>query len=620
MKRSWKVIIPLLLVLVLVLTSCGKKVEQEPPISKEEEVSQQPEDKADQKQDEPAVGVGEIVLPHPMTVKKDGATVGGTLNVAIVTDTPFEGIFNEFLSSNAVDSQLAEPLQSGFMRSGPNKEIANGGWCDVDFDREAKTATYRIHKDLTWSDGVPVTSDDLIFVYNSIGHKDYPGVRFDSDYHNVVGMLDYNQGKADTISGLKRIDDKTLEVSFYEFTPAILWGAGLTYQAEPAHYLKDIPIDKMESHDKVRKNPLSYGPFMVSNIVPGESVEYVPNPYWFGEKPKVDKIVAKRTSSDTIVEALKAGTFDIVNRINVNSYPEYKDLNNITLTSAVSRSLGYLGFKQGKWDVETKQVVPDPNAKLADVKLRQAIAYAMNNEEVAELFYNDLRIPANALITPYHASFWNDKQEGYPYNPEKAKQILDEAGYKDVDGDGLREDPKGNKLQINYLSMSGGDIAEPLAQFYIQNFRDVGLDVVLQNGRLIEMNAFYDMVEEDNEDIDLFAGAWLVGSNPEPSGLWGRHSLFNYVRFAADENDKLIQAINSNDAFGPDGMDNEYMVKAYHDWQKYAMEQVIVAPTHYRIELTALNNRVNYWDADPMNYDWGWEKVGLLADTPEKAK
>ncbi|OZV10177.1 hypothetical protein CIW83_21735, partial [Tissierella sp. P1] len=167
MKRSWKVIIPLLLVLVLVLTSCGKKVDQEPPVSNED-VSQQPEDKGDQGQDEPAVGV-DIVLPHPMTIKKDGATVGGTLNVAIVTDTPFEGIFNEFLSSNAVDSQLAEPLQSGFMRSGPNKEIVNGGWCDVDFDREAKTATYRIHKDLTWSDGVPVTSDDLIFVYNSIG-------------------------------------------------------------------------------------------------------------------------------------------------------------------------------------------------------------------------------------------------------------------------------------------------------------------------------------------------------------------------------------------------------------------------------------------------------------------
>lgn len=617
MKRSWKIIIPLLLVLVLVLTSCANKpVDQEPPVSNNEGEQQKP----DEKKDEPVASLGGIDLPHPMTIKKDGATVGGTLNVAIVTDTPFEGIFNSFLYSNKFDSQLAEPLQKGFMKAGPNKEIVDGGWCNVEFNREAKTATYKIHKDLTWSDGVPVTADDLIFVYDSIAHKDYPGVRFDSDYHNVVGMLDYNQGKADTISGLKKIDDKTLEVSFYEFTPGILWGAGLTYQAEPAHYLKDIPIDEMESHERVRIKPLSYGPFMVSNIVPGESVEFVPNPHWFGEKPKVDKIVSKRTSTDTIVEALKAGTFDIVDEINVNSYTDYKDLSNITLASTVSRSLGYLGFKQGKWNTETNKVEADPNAKLADVKLRQAIAYAMNNEEVAELFYNDLRIPANALITPYHASFWNNEQEGYPYNPEKSKQILDEAGYKDVDGDGLREDPKGNKLQINYLSMSGGDIAEPLAQFYIQNFRDVGLDVVLQNGRLIEMNAFYDMVEEDNEDIDLYAGAWGVGSNPEPSGLWGRDAMLNYTRFGSDENDKLIKAINSNDAFGPEGMDNDYMVKAYYDWQKYAMEQVIVAPTHYRIGLTALNNRVNYWDVDPMDKDWGWEKVGLLADSPEKAK
>ena len=70
-------------------------------------------------------------------------------------------------------------------------------------------------------------------------------------------------------------------------------------------------------------------------------------------------------------------------------------------------------------------------------------------------------------ITPAHATFWNSEQEGYEYNPEKAKQILDEAGYIDKDGDGMREDPNGNKLKINFLSMSGGDIAEPLAQFYV---------------------------------------------------------------------------------------------------------------------------------------------------------
>src|SRR5699024_1009760 len=178
----------------------------------------------------------------------------------------------------------------------------------------------------------------LIFVYESIGHEDYTGVRYDSDYRNVVGMEEYHDGEEDTISGLNKIDEKTLEVTFKEYYPGILWGAGLNYQAEPKHYLEDIPIDELESHDRVRKEPLSYGPFVMSEIVPGESVEYEPNPHWFGEEPKVDKIVYKRTNPDTIVESLSSGEFDIVDKINVDHYPDYKDLSNIELVSRMDNA------------------------------------------------------------------------------------------------------------------------------------------------------------------------------------------------------------------------------------------------------------------------------------------
>lgn len=615
MKKNLKIITSLLLVLVLALTACGKKEVSGP---NDDAVAGKGENTTpDNNVSKELRSLEDIKLPHPALIKKDGETVGGTLNVGLVTDTPFEGIFNTFLYSNNVDALLASPMKGSFTKGGANSEIVDGGYCNFEFNREAKTATYKIHKDLTWSDGVPVTADDIIFVYESIAHKDYPGVRFDSDYRNVVGIEEYHNGTADTISGLKRIDDKTLEVSFKEFYPGILWGAGLTYNAEPAHYLKDIPLKEMEAHEKIRVKPLSCGPFVISNIVPGESAEYIPNPHWFGEEPKVEKIVYKRTSPDTVVEALKSGTFDIIEDINVNSYPEYKDLSNITLASSIGNTYGYIGFKLGKWDVESKKVVSDPNKKLSDVNLRKAIAYAMNNEEIAEVFYNDLRIPANALLTPYHATFWNAGQERYAYNPEKAMQILDEAGYVDVDGDGMREFPNGDKLKINFLSMSGGDIAEPLAQFYIQCWRDIGLDVGLQNGRLIEMNAFYDMIQEDNEDIDLYMGAWGTGSNPDPSGLYGRYALYNYTRYESEENDKFLAAIASEDAFGENGIDNDYLVKAYHDWQQYVHDQVVVAPTHYRVSLTALNNRVNYWDLNKIS-EWGWEKVGLLSDTPEK--
>ncbi|WP_353093124.1 oligopeptide ABC transporter substrate-binding protein [Tissierella praeacuta] len=614
MKKGWKVIIPLFMVLSLVLTSCGNK-----NVSVPEEDVTQVEDTNHGEEVQEEKDFGEVKLPYPQVLEKAGETIGGTLNIGLVTPTPFEGVFNTFLYSNNVDYKLMQPTNGTFMKSGPNHEIVDGGYCNVEFNKDTKTATYKIHKDLTWCDGVPVTVDDIIFVYESIADKAYTGVRFDGDYKNVVGMVEYHEGTADTISGLKKIDDKTLEVSFKEFSPGILWGSGITYNAEPAHYLKDIPLEDMEGHERVRIKPLSCGPFMVSNIVPGESVEYVPNPYWFGEKPKVDKIIYKRTTPDTIVEALKSGTFDLVDEVNVDSYLEYKDLKNITLLSNISETYGYIGFKCGKWDKEKGEVVMDPNKKMSDLKLRQAIGYAMNNEEVAEVFYNNLRIPANALLTPSHATFWNSNQERYDYNPEKAKKILDEAGYIDIDGDGMREDPNGNKLKINLLSMSGGDIAEPLAQFYIQCWNEIGLDVGLQNGRLIEMNAFYDMVKKDNEDIDLFMGAFGTGSNPDPSGLYGRDALFNYSRFATEENDKLLKAIASEDAFGEDGIDNDYLIKAYHDWEKYAHDQAIMIPTHYRITLAAVNNRVSSFDLSIVT-DWGWENIGLLSDTPEIAK
>jgi peptide/nickel transport system substrate-binding protein len=256
---------------------------------------------------------------------------------------------------------------------------------------------------------------------------------------------------------------------------------------------------------------------------------------------------------------------------------------------------------------------------MADVKLREAIAYAANNEEVSTQFYNGLRIPANTLLDPRHSTFWDSKQPGYKYDPEKAKKILDEAGYVDKDGDGMREDPKGNKLKINFLARTGGDIAEPLAQFYIQCWRDVGLDVGLQNGRLIESNAFYKMIKADDPGIDLFMAGWGMGSNPDPSGLYGRDAQFNFERYASETNDKYLAAIASEDAFGKDGIDNDYLVKQYKDWQDNMVKDVPAFPTFYRLGVTGINNRVNYWDLNTVS-NWGWEKVGLLAETPEIAK
>lgn len=90
-----------------------------------------------------------------------------------------------------------------------------------------------------------------------------------------------------------------------------------------------------------------------------------------------------------------------------------------------------------------------------------------------------------------------------------------------MDDDGLREDKDGNKLTINFASMSGGETAQPLADYYIQQWKEIGLDVQYTTGRLIEFNSFYDKLENDDPEIDVYQAAWNTGTDPNPSGLWG---------------------------------------------------------------------------------------------------
>src|SRR5699024_9001132 len=105
-----------------------------------------------------------------------------------------------------------------------------------------------------------------------------------------------------------------------------------------------------------------------------------------------------------------------------------------------------------------------------------------------------------------HTEYNDDSNTGREYDTDKANELLDEAGYEMGD-DGFRTDPDGNELVINFASMSGGDTAEPIAKYYMQAWEEVGLNVELLDGRLQEFNTFYDRVEEDDPDIDIYQGA-----------------------------------------------------------------------------------------------------------------
>ena len=550
----------------------------------------------------------------PMEVENEGDAIeGGTLQYALVTDAPFQGIFSWELYEDGYDSDIMDIMTNSLFDTDGDFLITDTGIAKLDVDSDNNKITVTIQHDVKWSDGEPLTVDDIIYPYEIIGHPDYTGIRYDADFQNIIGAAEYKEGKADTISGIKKIDDKTVEISLTKVSPAIYSGGdGLWGYAAPKHQLKDIPVKDLISSDAVRKNPVTLGPFKLNKLVDGESVEFVANEHYWEGKPKLDKIVLQVVPSTSIGEALKTGKFDMATSYPTNQYDGVKDLKNVTVLGRPELAYSYLGFKLGKFDKKAKINVTDENAKMNDVKLRQAIAYAMDIESVADRFYQNLRSRATGLIPPTFASFYDDTLEGYKYDPEKANTLLDEAGYKDVDGDKIREDKDGKPFSINLAAIAGSDTDEAIIEYYRQNWEAVGLDVQLTTGRLIEINSFYDKVEADDAKIDMFMGAWGTGTNPSPIGLYGKDASFNYSRFTNDELEGLLTAIDSKEAIDP-----EVRAKAFRAWEEYMFEQATTVPVYFRTEIKPVNNRVKYYD---VNYETEtpWHEIELVAEEPVK--
>lgn len=259
----------------------------------------------------------------------------------------------------------------------------------------------------------------------------------------------------------------------------------------------------------------------MKNIVKGESVEFAPNEYYYGEKPKLSKMVFKSVPSASIVEALKSKQYDIALSMPTDAYATYKDVEGYEILGRPEQSYTYLGFKLGKWNADENKVEYDENSKMADKSLRQAMGYAIDNDAVGNKFYNGLRSNATTLIPPVFGTLHDTKVKGYTQDVDKANKLLDDAGYKDTDDDGIRENKDGEKLTINFASMSGGETAQPLADYYVQQWKAIGLDVEYTTGRLIDFQAFYDKLENDDPEIDVYQGAWGTGADPSPTGLYG---------------------------------------------------------------------------------------------------
>ena len=180
---------------------------------------------------------------------------------------------------------------------------------------------------------------------------------------------------------------------------------------------------------------------------------------------------------------------------------------------------------------------------------------------------------------------------------------MDDAGYKKKGK--WRVQPNGKPLKINLLAKSNNPTDEPMYQNYIQQWHKIGLNVELVGGRMTEFNSFYDKVQHDDPQVDMFTGGWSLSSEPSPAALYDEGAPSNYERFVTPENTKLMKAMDSQKAFN-----HKYRVEQFHKWQEYMFEEAFVIPTTNSYSVTAVNSKLTGYSKRPSAP--GWYKVGFV--------
>ncbi|EIQ0577024.1 ABC transporter substrate-binding protein [Staphylococcus pseudintermedius] len=570
MKKAYRYLWFLSLIVVVVLSACGKNGNETSNTSNK-------------------------------TGKSDAK--GGTLTVGIAE--PPEGNFQSIFTGSTGDSNVIDFFNDSLIDVGDDLKIKPKilSW-EKDKNDDLKY-TFKVKKRIQWQDGNPFTINDWVFTLETLADPDYDGPRY-SGVAVIQGAEEKRNGQADRISGIKKIDDYTAEITFKEHKAnnlLELW----TSAPISEKVFKDIPVKDMAKSDAVRKNPIGIGPYKVKRIVDGESVELVKNKdYWRGE-PNIDNINLRVVEQTSMTQALENGDIDMAT-ITAPIAKEIKDSGseNLQLLQAPSTSYAIVGFVLNDYDKKAQKIGKE-RPKYQDKKLRQAMAYAINRKEWIDAFYYGYGKPLNGLIPSAH---WSGAKEGdvkeYKYDVDKAKQLLDEGGYKDKDGDGFREDPQGKPFVVNLKHYAGSNPTfEPRTAALKGYWEKVGLKTKVE---MEEFGKYSSDLEKSSKDMEVYFRTWQQGSDPDPSELYRSTALWNESRYNNPKADKILDEAVDTKVVGDD---NDKRKEKYLEWQKIMAEDVPVIPIVELEDVTAVSSRVKNFEvslkgSNPI-YEWSVE-------------
>lgn len=368
---------------------------------------------------------------------------------------------------------------------------------------DGKTYTYKL-KDATFHNGDKLDADDVLWSYNRLADpkKALPGAE---QMLQIAGVAEFQAGKADHISGLKKIDDKTIEITFINLANP---GWNLMSDFAPI-YSKDYPEDQLAS------KPNGLGPFKLANYVPGSKVELVKFDNYFEKgKPHLDKLdimlMGEAPARDV---AFRNGEID-VNVLGPVQYEAY------TQDAALKDHILEVA------EVYTRNIGFNPKIDaFKDKRVRQAINYAINKNLIVEKLLKNKAYPAVSWL-PISSPAFDKDAKPYAYDPEKAKELLKEAGFE-----------KGLKFSVTATSNESWGL--PIVEAIIPMLAKVGVTVTTDP---VEASVLSDKILSDNFESFI----WSNSSGPDPlkylTCFYSKtpQTACNYVKFNNADFDKLI--------------------------------------------------------------------------------
>ncbi|AGE75788.1 TPA: ABC transporter substrate-binding protein [Bacillus thuringiensis] len=557
--KKWAGVFSVLLSSSLVLSACG---------GQEDTASTEPVKQQDLKN----VKIEKIAATDKTKVPDKAKNRKDTLVVGISKPG---GVFLPYFQQNGWDGNVTSVIFASLVSTDkqgkPIPELAEK-W-DVSSDQ--LTYTFHLRKNLKFSDGSPLTADDVAFTLTLLHDKAYEG-EVDISQYAVKGGKEYKEGKATSIEGIQVVDPQTIKITTEKVNSQAIFVLGGTVLSK-AYYGKDYKQNTSLDYLKdLYGKPLAAGPYKFEKYIPGQEVRFVANENYYAGKPKIQNFIYKITSGDTKLQLFQTGEVDhtgLGTGDEVLEQAKALEFANIQIETAPSFSYIYMNNNK---------------PYLKDKKVRQALIYGLDRKKYVDTALKGYGTVANV---PIHPTSWAYTEEGvnkYEYDKEKAKKLLDEAGWK-VGSDGIRE-KDGQKLKLSYFGPSSAKDSDLLIPIAKENYKEIGVEF---NPEFMDFNTMLSKVNKG--DYDLASVSTPITSDPsETAGEYLSTANETSLGYKNAKVDELIQK-------GIETVDIEKRKPIYKELYKELSDDPPVILLNYRRTITGYNGNIKGIDPEKYN-------------------